>query len=209
MKLPKPSHDFDLCPAGNHLGTCCEVLDIGSHETSFKGRSVTQRKVLIKWQIPAERTPDDEPQTVTKRYTLSSSERSNLRQDLESWRGKRFTDADFEGPDAFDLSSVLGKACCVSVVHNERSGNVYADVTNVTSLPKGTPRPKLEGHTRYLSLDPEAFDQAVFDSLSPKLRELIMATPEYRDLETTTDRFEQDATARTSDSDGAHDDIPF
>lgn len=209
MKLPKPSHDFDLCPAGNHVAVCSEVIDIGTHETTFKGRTVSQRKVLIKWQIPAERTPDDEPQTVTKRYTLSSSERSTLRRDLESWRGKRFNDADFEGPNAFDLASILGAACCVSVVQNERSGTTYADVTNVTSLPKGTPRPKLEGHTRYLSLDPEAFEPAVFESLSPKLRELIIATPEYEALDLMAQGVTRETTSATIDNSNASDDIPF
>ena len=208
MKLPKPSHDFELCPAGNHLAVCCRVIDIGTQDITYQGRVTSQRKVFVEWQIPAERTIDGEPVTIGKRYTLSSSEKSNLRRDLESWRGKRFTDADFDGDNAFDLSSILGASCFLSVVHNDRNGQTYADVTSVAGLPKGTPKPKIEGHTVYLSLEPMAFEPAVFESLSDKFREVIASSPEYRAMLQDAGHSRQTREQNGTSADGG-DDIPF
>ncbi len=146
------------------------------------GQPKRQRKVYVEWQTPHERTPDDEPHIVGKRYTLSSSERSNLRQDLESWRGKRFTDADFEGDQAFDLASILGVHCLVTVITSERDGKRYADVGTVAAIPKGTEKPPLEGPTTYLTLEPDGFEPDVFARLSDRLKQTIAQSPEYQAL---------------------------
>lgn len=182
MKLPKPTIEREACPAGNHLGICWRLIDLGTQETSYQGTVRHQHKIYIEWLLPNERNADDEPHVVGKRYTLSSSEKSNLRQDLESWRGRRFTDADFEGADAFDLRRVLGAACLVSVIHNERDGKRYADVQSIAAVPKGTPTPSLHCHPVYLSLDPDDFDQTVFDGLGERLRQAIAESPEYQQL---------------------------
>jgi hypothetical protein len=42
--------------------------------------------------------------------------------------------------------------------------------------------PKPETAFRYLSLDPEEFEQGVLDGLNDKLRDKIMASPEYKAL---------------------------
>lgn len=206
MKLPKPSQDFEQCPAGNHLAICCRVIDLGTQETTYMGQPKRQRKVYIEWQTPHERTIDDAPHIAGKRYTLSSSERSNLRQDLESWRGRRFKDSDFEGDNAFDLSSILGAHCLITVITSERDGKRYADVKTVAAIPKGTERPPIEGPTTYLSLEPDSFEPEVFAGLSDRLRQTIAESPEYRALIGTLQNDAQSDHQQHHDTD---DGIPF
>lgn len=70
----------------------------------------------------------------------------------------------------------------MNVVHTERNGSTYADVASIGGIPKGSQPPKLEGEPVYLSLDPEDFEPETFDSLSDKLKEIIIASPEYEAL---------------------------
>ena len=45
--------------------------------------------------------------SIHPKYTLSMSEKANLRKHLETWRGKAFTEADF-GPGGFNMAKLLG-----------------------------------------------------------------------------------------------------
>src|SRR6185312_6528886 len=56
----------------------------------------------------------------------------NLRHALESWRGKKFNDAEAE---EFDIASVLGKPCQIQVMHTE--DGKYANIENILPAPKG------------------------------------------------------------------------
>ena len=62
------------------------------------------------------------------------NEKANLRHHLDSWRGKAFTD---EEAEAFDVSTVLGKPCMLTVMHTQKDGKTYANITGIGPLPKG------------------------------------------------------------------------
>ena len=122
------------------------------------------------------------PFSVHQRYTYSSSERARLRQDLESWRTKPFTDADFGN---FDLQSVLGKPCLLTVVHDVKEGRTYANIKAITGMPKGMPTPTRVNAIAYLTLDgtmANADFDAVFGALGTKIQDTIKASPEYVEL---------------------------
>ena len=55
---------------------------------------------------------------------LFRSEKSSLAKDLKSWFGK-------QAPDNFDLEKLIGQNCQIVVTHNERDGQVYANVQSV------------------------------------------------------------------------------
>ena len=48
------------------------------------------------------------------------------------------------------------------------------------ALPKGSPAPDPHHTLLHFSLDEGEFDEAVYDQLSPKLRETIAQSPEYK-----------------------------
>lgn len=126
---------FTPCPAGSHVAVCCDVVDLGIVVSKYKDKEKKQHKVTIVWQV-AEDQDNGQPFTVRKRYTNSLHEKATMRKDLESWRGRAFTDSELEG---FDLDNLLSVPAMISVVHNAVQGSVYANVAAIMKLPKGVP----------------------------------------------------------------------
>lgn len=125
-----------LAPPGSHPARCVQVIDLGTQSTPF-GES---HKIRISWELPTEKAVFDEkkgeqPFLLSKDYTLSLYEKANLRHDLEAWRGKSFTEDQLAG---FDITTLLGVACLLTVIHKASSnGKTYANVSAVSGLPKG------------------------------------------------------------------------
>jgi hypothetical protein len=185
MKLPKPStNTYELVPAGNHLGVCWQVIDLGTQTTTFNDEIKKARRILIGWELPNELMSDGRPFVVSRRYTFSVHEKAMFRKHLESWRGKKFADEDF-GEDGFDVRNLIGKACFVNVVHSPSSDRTYANVDSVAPLPKGMPSPELVNEPIYLSLESGEFDPAVYQSLPEWLQGVIFDAPEFSKLGTT------------------------
>lgn len=181
MELPKSeAGDFEICPAGTHFARCYRFLDLGSHEQMYQGESKgLKRLVLVGWELPNELMKDGRPFSVNKRYTWSTHEKSNMRKDLESWRGRRFQDSDF-GPGGFNVKNLIGVAATLGVTHSEKDGSTYNNVTSISPLPKGIDLPVLINAPVYLTLEAHAFDREVFEGLSEKLRQSITESPEYQ-----------------------------
>lgn len=131
--------DFEPAPAGPTAARCCDVRDLGMIESVFSGKPKTQHKLLVSWVIGQERE-DGKPFIVSKRYTASLHEKAALRADLESWRGKAFTESEL---DAFDVETVIGAPCFLNVVHNKKDGRVFANVQSIMPLPKGMQAPSV------------------------------------------------------------------
>lgn len=119
---------FMPAPAGVHRAICCDVHDLGMVD----GKWGPKHKVRLIWQTETT-MPDGKPFMVDQRYGLSLDERSNLRRDLEAWRGKPFT---FDEASGFDLERLIGIPCTLLIVHKpgRDAGKVFANVTAV--LPK-------------------------------------------------------------------------
>ena len=130
------SDDFKLVPEGTHLARCYSMVDIGLQETPFGDKE----QVVLYWEISEQKMDDGRPMIIYSTYTNSMHEKSNLRRDIESWRGRKLTEDESK---AFDLRVVLGHPCQLSVVHrNAANGNTYANVQAVTGIPKGLPVPE-------------------------------------------------------------------
>jgi hypothetical protein len=168
-------------PAGAHIAVCFRVIDLGTQKVEWQGDIKFQRKILLSWELPNETMEDGRPFSISQRYTFSSSEKARLRKDLESWRGRKFTEADF-GPGGFDIKNVLGAACMLSIVHETKDGKTYANISGVTGVPKGMPKPTPTNSMVYFSLDRERFDRAVMEGLSDNLKTTIKNSPEYQEL---------------------------
>jgi hypothetical protein len=104
-----------------------------------------------------------------------------LRKDLESWRGRKFEDADF-GPNGFSIEKLLGVPCMIAVTHADSKGSTYANVTAVMGVPRGTQIPPAVNPLVFLGLDKAEFKKEIFDNLSEGLQKTISASPEYAEL---------------------------
>lgn len=182
MHLPAPNEtDFELPPAGTHIGVCYRVVDLGTQEGSYMGQPKKQHKVLVSWELPDEKMSDGRPFTISQRYTWSMSEKATLRKHLESWRGKKFMDSDF-GPNGFNIKNVVGVPCLLTITHADKGDKHYANVTTVAKLMKGMQAPPATNEQVYLWLNPGLWSPDVFHKLSQGLQGTIMQSPEYRDL---------------------------
>lgn len=186
-------------PNGNHIAICYEMIEIGTvyNETHQKH----EKKVRIGWELCLEKKqfkPDEpaKPYVINREFTLSMHEKSTLRQFLESWRGKKFTDDESR---AFDVTVLLGKPCLLNVVHSESNNKVYSNVSGITSVPKGTTIPTQVNQSRLLSYD--NFDWTMFDSLPDFLKDKMKKTPEFEKL-MNQENHEIDTTNQ-------NDDLPF
>jgi len=117
----EPESKFTPAPEGLHQAVCVDVHDLGIMATTWGDK----HKVLVIWQIDAAEESGKRFQ-VRKHYTLSLSEKANLRRDLECWRGRKFTPEELQG---FDVEKLLGANCQIQVVHNlSDEGKTYANV---------------------------------------------------------------------------------
>ena len=128
--------DFKKVPPGCHFAICNMVIDLGVQQTTFKGQAKSQHKVYLRWEVPDERITWEKdgkehegPCAIGATYTLSLSEKANLRKVLENWRGQPFTADELKG---FDITKLAGKCCQIMVQHDTGSnGKTYANVTGV------------------------------------------------------------------------------
>lgn len=161
---------------GVHTGVCIWVIDLG--EQYNKMFDNTSRKVMLTWEIPDETIVvegEEKPRVISKEYTLSLGEKAVLRQHLEAWRGKKFTEDERRG---FDLANILGKSCQLQVLHNDKG---YAQIGSVMALPKGMAQLEPEGDTIYFDLENPGC-VAVMDKLPGWIQDKIKASSTYQNL---------------------------
>lgn len=185
MHLPKPTEggDFTPAPAGTFVAICYRFLDLGTHMNEYNGERKTRHEVLISWEIPDEKMDDGRPITINKRYTWSMHEKSTLRQHLEAWRKKPFTDKDFEGPHAFDTRNILGKPCTLTITQDRKpDGKIISKVASVGPMMKGVQTPQAVNVPVYLALTLDRWDAGVYAELGDYFKTLILQSPEYKDL---------------------------
>lgn len=169
------SQTFELPPAGAVAARCSRILDLGSQESTFEGKTRQQRKVLLSWELAEPRT-DGTPHQISRRFGLSLHENASLRQFLVAWRGRQFTDDELK---EFDLRKLAGAPCMLNVVHVDRSGKQYANIASISPLPRGMVAPELTSKPLLLDLDADDAP-AIIEQLSDSLQETITGSPEWR-----------------------------
>ena len=122
-------------PAGTHQGVCVDIVDIGMVEKTYDKKPKKVHVIKIVWQLNEVDEARGKRFTVSRRYTASLSEKASLRRDLQSWRGRAFTNEELRG---FDLDNVLGANCMLNVTHTpDGQGGVYSNVDALMPLVKG------------------------------------------------------------------------
>ncbi len=196
---------FELVPAGNHVARCYSMIEIGTEKSEYQGKEKHLYKVRVTWELPNEKKVFDQakgeqPFSISKDYTLSMFDQANLRQDLESWRGKAFTEDEAK---AFDITKLIGVPCLLNVVHTQsQKGSTYSKIAGVTPLIKGMNCPTQINQSFVFAFD-EWNDQK-FAGLPEYIRKRIEATPEFKK------RLEGiDAPAKSEHSTNDDSDLPF
>ena len=206
--------NFESTPPGSHLARCYRIVDLGTQKSEYQGQVKYLHKVMLGWEIHGvneDGTPikmnDGRPFGIFKNYTLSWSEKANLRLDLQSWRGKPFTQEEMR---KFDLKNVLGAWCMLNVIERAgQDGKTYTNVNGVTPVPamiKQNGLPTAVNANELFKIDDP--DMEMFNKFSDHLKAKIAASPEWQKLQGKTPApAPQAAPAKPAfDED---DDIPF
>ena len=119
-----PKGDFEPAPVGLHNAVCVDVVDLGLKDTQFGPK----HKLRIVFQLDAT-LGNGKRALVNGQFTLSSSEKSTLRQFVEAWRGRSFASRrEFE---MFNEEKLVGQSAMVSVIHRAKGDDIYANINGV------------------------------------------------------------------------------
>lgn len=167
---------FPILPEGSYVAICNMLVDLGlQYNETYKNST---KKVRIGFELPEERIEvngESVPRNIGTTYTASLNEKSILRRDLASWRGRDFTAAELE---EFNLRNIVGAPCLIQVIHKERNGNKYVNIASIMSLPKGMAKPQLSEPPIVYDIDED--DPAMVNSFQPWLKEMIVKSESYQ-----------------------------
>lgn len=141
---------------GVYTGIASAIIDLGIQESAMFGNK--QRKIMIIWQIVGETIEingENKPRVMSKEYTLSLSEKSTLRKDLQAWRGKAFSQKELQG---FDLVNILNVPCQLQIIQTEKNGKVYTSIASIMAIQKGLQVEKLDEVFIFDSYDATTWD---------------------------------------------------
>ena len=210
-----PVGEFKAVPAGLHLARCYRIIDLGTQRSEFDGQEKYQRKIMIGWELHGKDEEGNElvtergdPMAIFKNYTLSWNDKATLRVDLQSWRGKPFTEAEMR---RFDISTVLGAWCMLTVIPRPgKNGKIYSNVKGVSPVASiikqaGLP-PAINPNQLFRLAEP---DFELYDTFGKGLKAMIEASPEWQALQARKGAQKADKAAAGGAFDDMEDDLPF
>jgi len=190
------------------------MLQIGTIDNVYQGVTSKKPMVRIGWELSDELKIWKEgevakPYAIEKEYTLFMTDKSNLRKDLQSWRGAAFTDKEAQD---FDITKLVGAPCLLNIIHktNDAGTKTYEQIAGITPLPKSVPKPKMFNPAQVLSFD--AWDEHIFQSQPDFIKAKIVSSLEYQDMiNPHKDEFidEKGKPIYNSATENIEDDLPF
>ena len=142
----KESGDFVLAPAGLHQGVCCEVVDLGFVEKSYRNQQTGQEEKRTVHEIQYYFQLNKVAPDTGKRYEVRSkpmnlnlADKATLRDFLRQWRGHDLTDQE-KLPPGVDIE-LIGKNAMINVIHAQVSTQngvkTYANIGSITPIMEG------------------------------------------------------------------------
>ena len=169
MKLKQNESTYVAPKAGLTHGVITAVIDTGSAPNKFRDDEM-QRQLMIEWTLPKQ-TNEGEPLNISKWFTASIHEKSNLY--------GLITDLGITIVGEYDLFDLLGVNCMVNITEfTKDNGDKKMNVSSVAPLMEEMEAVTLP--TRKLDLN--AFSEDDWSQLSEGIQKLIMKSPEYKEL---------------------------
>ncbi|MGN0108386.1 MAG: phage replication initiation protein, NGO0469 family [Hominilimicola sp.] len=197
---------------GLYTGICTKLIDLGWQYSEKYDKK--QHKMMLGWDIAGEKvelaTGEKVNRTMWKEYSTSLGDKSTLRKDLQSWRGKAFTIQELAG---FNLYQILGVPCQMQIIHTEKNGNKYANISAIIAMPKGMPKPEGDYNTTFFNMDcTDTFGE--FGSLPTWIQDKIKNSENYESsglkaFIESPNGYSGDDSDGYSDIDCDDDDLPF
>ena len=180
MKAPVNSggsQTRQIAPEGAYPARCYQIIDKGTTFDEKWGNK--KRKVQFLFELPTETAvfsedKGEQPFYVKGVFNLTMGEKASLRKFIESWIGKKLTDA--QAGD-FDITKLLGHPSMINIGHTGKEDRVYANIMSISPLPKGLACPP--AINELLAYDTTEHDEAVFNKLPDFLKDDIRKSDEW------------------------------
>ena len=170
----------EIVPSGTHVARCYSMIHIGTVEWEWQGETKYSNKIRVTFELPHEMrdfSGEQKPMVISKEYTLSLHEKSNLRRDLEGWRGKSFNNKELAH---FDITNLISKECNISVIHKtSKSGNEFAQIGSISGITKGTKCPKQFNDSFIFNYE-DNFNEDWLELQPEWIKDQIKGTDEYK-----------------------------
>ena len=176
LTVSEQGGEYKSIEPGTYPARCVRIIDLGTQHGEYEGKATVKQQVMVGWELPTELIEggdyDGQPRLVSRFYTASLNKKSSLRKDLDSWRGKAFTEEELQG---FDLVNIIGKPCMLALVANDTG---KTKVSAVMALPKGM---KVDPQiSQSIVFDVSNWNDETFGSLSEGIQKMIKESDEYR-----------------------------
>ena len=183
---------FKLVPTGSHLGICYGIVELGTQQYVYQGEQKAGKMLRLLFELHGEdgdgqplTLDDGRPLSISQRYTKSLHEKAKLRQHIVSWRGgKDLTPEELgqvPGQTGYNIRTLIGKHCMLTVKHSVKNDRTFANVDNVTQVPAVIRKlglPDMVNSEVYFSFDEFSIND--FNKVSQGLQKVIMLSPEYQ-----------------------------
>ena len=125
--------DYETPPSGMFPAVLVGLIDLGTTENTYQGKTSDRHKILFVWELTAEHDSHGSNFLVAQDYTWSLGKKAKLHGVVESFTGKVLNDG-----DEYDLGLMLGKPCVVSLTEGvSGNGKKFVEIASVTQPMRG------------------------------------------------------------------------
>lgn len=167
-----------LPPTGTHIARCVGLIQIGTIKTEYMGEEKWLEKIRLTFELPQKLHAFKEgepkkPFVVSKECTLSLGDKSVL---YPIVRGI-FGDIPEDVRNSFDIEEILGKACLITITHEESKNGRYAQLVSTSPLMEGMEVPEAINPIKLLTY--EKWDKDYFNSLPDFIKDKMKGSKQY------------------------------
>ena len=167
MKASVGGGSFELPTAGQHSARIYSIVDIGMQPDIFNPPKKKQQ-IIVTWELVDTEMEDGRPFVISKFYSLSLNQKSNLRKDLKNMSGKALTD---DQAGKFDFTKLINFACNLVISIEEKDDKEKAVIQAMLPAAKGVEVTALKNPTIFF--DTEMVDIDIFNAIPEWQRKFI------------------------------------
>lgn len=125
--------DFEMPPAGSHPAVLIGIVDLGTKDNTYNGKTSKRHKILLAWELTAEADSKGQNFVVAQDYTWSLNSKAALRTIVEGFKGKALADN-----EEYDVADMLGQPCMINLSEGmSGGGKKFMEVSGVSKPPRG------------------------------------------------------------------------
>lgn len=179
LTAPRAKTQTDV-PKGNHVARLYQIIHIGTNEFEFKGETKKSDKIRLTFELCNETKvfkegEEPKPFSVSREFGFSMGPKSHLRPFVEGMIGTSlFEDEAYN----FNFEDLLGRACLLNIVHDDKNGNVYANIKGVSPLPNGMAAPEQFNESKMIDVNTSPFEE--IDALPDFIKNKMQSSEEYQ-----------------------------